>query len=346
MMKAAVVRRHGGPEALVYSDVPRPEPRHGEVLVRVSACAVNRLDVWVRLGRRGRHPIGIDLPRIPGADVCGVVEEIGDGVVTIPEPGARVILHPSVSCGHCMYCAQGRDNLCEDFATLGVLRDGGYAEFVSVPAVDLIPAPAHLDDAQAACLPLVNMTAWDMIVSCAGVQAGEWVLVQAAGSGVGSAAIQLAKALGARVIATASTEAKLQKAKELGADHVIDYTDGFAPQVMEITEGHGADVVVESVGSSVFVESMDALASGGRLTSCGATADARVAVDLHLIQGKRASFHFVVMGSRGDLRHALRVIETHHLEPALDRTVPLAEAPAAHAALEQRAQFGKIVLVP
>ena len=345
-MKAAVVREHGGPQVLTYTDVPRPAPHHGDVLVQVTACAVNRLDVWVRLGFRGRHPLAIELPRIPGADVCGVVAEIGDDVAAASAIGSRVILHPSVSCGRCLYCAQGRDNLCADFATLGVLRDGGYAEFVSVPAADVIPAPAHLDDAHAACLPLVTMTAWDMIVSRAELQPGEWVLVQAAGSGVGSAAIQLAKALGARVIATASTEAKLQKARELGADHVIDYSDGFAGEVAEITEGHGADVVVESVGSRVFEESIDALAMGGRLTSCGATEDARVSIDLHLIQGKRASFHFVVMGSRGDLREALRVIETHRLEPALDRTLTLAEAAAAHEALEQRAQFGKIALTP
>lgn len=345
-MMAVTFDQHGGPEVLRYAEAARPPVRADCVLVEVKACAVNHLDMWVRLGARGRHKLDVSLPHILGADVCGIVREVGEAVPQPPEIGARVLLHTSDSCGKCHYCAIGRDNLCEHFSTLGVHRDGGYAQYVSVPAIDVIPAPAHLSDAEVACLPLVSLTAWDMLVSRADLRAGEWVLVQAGGSGVGSAAIQLAKALGARVIATASTEAKLAKAIELGADHGIDYTDGFVSEVLEITEGTGVDVVVDSVGSSVFENSIEVLAPGGRLTSCGATADASVSIDLHAVQGRRVSFHFVVMGSRGDLREALRVIEAHGLHPALDRTLPLAEAAEAHRALEMRSQFGKIVLQP
>src|SRR3989441_12575501 len=219
-MKAVIFQQHGGPEVLQYTEVADPKTKANEVLIEVRACALNHLDVWVRNGLPG---IKIPLPHILGCDVAGVVREVGE-LVTWAKPGDEVMIHPGVSCGHCAECLAGRDNMCDEYDIIGYRRDGGYAELVAVPGVNVIPKPRSLSWEEAAALPLVTLTAWHMLVTRAHVQPGEDVLVHAAGSGVGSMGIQIAKLLGAHVIATASSDDKLAKARELGADETINYS--------------------------------------------------------------------------------------------------------------------------
>jgi len=232
-MKAAIFRQHGGPEVFEYADVPEPVLRANEVLVEVKACALNHLDIFVRNGLPG---IEIPLPHILGNDVAGVVREVGK-LVNWVKTGDEVMVQPGVSCGHCEACLSGQDNLCREYDIVGYRRDGGYAELVAAPGVNVIPKPAELSWEEAAALPLVTVTAWHMLVTRANVQPGEDVLVHAAGSGVGSIAIQIAKLRGARVITTASSDDKLAKARELGADQTINYTsDDWPKEVRRLTD--------------------------------------------------------------------------------------------------------------
>src|SRR6185503_635304 len=219
-MKATIFRQHGGPEVLEYTDVPDPSIRANEVLVEVKACALNHLDIFVRNGMPG---IEIPLPHILGSDIAGVVREVGE-LVTWAKAGDEVMVQPGVSCGHCAECLAGHDNMCDEYDIIGYRRDGGYAELLAVPGLNLIPKPKNLSWPEAAALPLVTLTAWHMLVARAKVQSGEVVLIHAAGSGVGSLGIQIAKLLGTRVIATASSDEKLLKARELGADETVNYT--------------------------------------------------------------------------------------------------------------------------
>jgi NADPH:quinone reductase-like Zn-dependent oxidoreductase len=248
-MKAVIFKQHGGPEVLEYADVPAPTIKANEVLVEVKACALNHLDVWARGGLPG---IEIPLPHILGNDIAGVVREVGH-LVSWVRSGDEVMLHPGVSCGHCDECLSGRDNLCRDYDILGYRRSGGYAELVAAPAVNVIPKPQNLSWEEAAALPLVTVTAWHMLVTRAAVQPGEDVLVHAAGSGVGSIGIQIAKLRGARVIATASSDEKLAKAKELGADEVVNYSkEDWPKEIKRLTNRRGVDVVFEHTGAETW----------------------------------------------------------------------------------------------
>src|SRR5437870_7099769 len=239
-MHAIIFSQHGGPEVLQVGEAPNPQIKANEVLVEMRACALHHLDVWVRGGLLG---IKIPLPHILGCDVAGVVREVGD-VVTWAKSGDEVMVQPGVSCGHCAECLAGRDNMCDEYDIIGYRRHGGYAELVTVPGVNVIPKPKALTWPEAAALPLVTLTAWHMLVTRAQLQPGEDVLVHAAGSGVGSLGIQIAKLRGAHVIATASSEEKLSKARELGANETIDYTSADWPkEVRRLTGGRGVDVV-------------------------------------------------------------------------------------------------------
>src|SRR5512132_941398 len=260
-MKAIIFEQHGGPEVLKLTEVPDPKIKANEVLVEVRACALNHLDVWVRNGLPG---IKIPLPHILGNDIAGVVREVGELVAWV-NVGDEVMLHPGVSCGHCPECLAGRDNMCDDYDIIGYRRDGGYAQLVAAPAVNVIPKPKNLSWPEAAALPLVTLTAWHMLVARAKVQPGEDVLVHAAGSGVGSLGIQIAKLRGARVITTASTDDKLAKARELGADVTINYTrDDWPKEVKRLTNGRGVDVVFEHTGAKTWPGSIVSLKKGGR----------------------------------------------------------------------------------
>jgi NADPH:quinone reductase-like Zn-dependent oxidoreductase len=340
-MKATIIRQHGGPDVLEYTDVPEPVIRANEVLVEVKACALNHLDIFVRAGLPG---IEIPLPHILGCDVAGVVRDVG-GLVTWVKPGDEVMVQPGVSCGHCEACLSGQDNLCREYDMIGYRRPGGYAEFVAVPGVNIIPKPSALSWEEAAALPLVTVTTWHMLVTRANVQPGEDVLVHAAGSGVGSIAIQIAKLRGARVITTASSDEKLTKARELGADETINYTrDDWPKEVRRLTDRKGVDVVVEHTGAATWPGSIAALKNNGRLVTCGATSGFDARTDLRQVFFRHLTLLGSFMGSKGELLEAMKFIAAGKIRAVVDRVLPLSDARQAHEAIEDRAQFGKIIL--
>jgi NADPH:quinone reductase-like Zn-dependent oxidoreductase len=342
-LKAAIFKQHGGPEVLEYADVPEPQIRANEVLVEVRGCALNHLDIFVRRGMPG---IEIPLPHILGCDVSGVVREVGE-LVTWVKPGDEVMVQPGVSCGHCEACLSGQDNLCREYDMIGYRRDGGYAELVAVPGVNLIPKPPQLSWEEAAALPLVTVTAWHMLVTRANVQPGENVLVHAAGSGVGSVAIQIAKLRGARVLTTASSDEKLAKARELGADVTLDYTkEDWPKEVRRLTDRKGVDVVVEHTGAATWPGSISSLKNNGRLVTCGATSGFDARTDLRQVFYRHLTLLGSFMGSKAELLEAMKFVRDGKIRGVVDRVLPLSEARLAHEAIEDRAQFGKIVLKP
>ena len=342
-MKAVYFERYGGPDVLTYGERPAPQPDAGEALIRVRACAVNRLDLWVRTGLPGLKP---EMPHVLGNDVVGEVVAVGAGVHHVRE-GEKTLVNPTLSCGTCAACAAGDDNLCRSYDVLGRRRNGGYAEFVAVPAVNCLPYPENLSWEQAAAVPLVFLTAWHMLVTRARVRAGEDVLVIGAGSGVGSAAVQIARLHGARVIATAGSAAKLALARSLGAHETIDHTkEDIGARTRSLTGKKGVEVVVEHVGGPVFEAAVAALARDGRLVTCGATIGGKVSLDVNLLFGRHLALLGSWMGRRSDLNDALRHLASGALKPVVDSVLPLAEARRAHERLEARQSFGKVVLVP
>jgi NADPH:quinone reductase-like Zn-dependent oxidoreductase len=342
-MKAVIFRQHGGPAVLESAEVPEPKTTANEVLVEVRACALNHLDIWVRSGLPN---VPIPLPHILGNDVAGVVREVGD-LVTWIEPGAEVMLQPGVSCGHCAACLRGQDNFCPEYDIIGYRRDGGYAELVAAPAVNVIPKPKNLEWSAAAALPLVTVTAWHMLVTRANVQPGEDVLIHAAGSGVGSIGIQIAKLRGARVITTAGSEEKLAKAKELGADEVINYSKaGWPKEVKRLTDRKGVDVVFEHTGAETWAGSIASLKTGGRLVTCGATSGFDARTDLRQIFYRQLTVLGSFMGAKAELLEAMKFVANGAIRAVVDQSLPLAEARRAHELIEERAQFGKVVLTP
>ncbi len=342
-MRAIGFHRHGGPEVLEMLEIATPTPKAREVRVRVKAVALNHLDVWVRQGWPG---LKLELPHVLGSDIAGVVDAVGAEISDLT-PGQEVLVNPGLSCGACERCLKGDDNLCRAYQIIGENCRGGYAEFVCVPRQNILPKPRALSFEQAACLPLTFLTAWTMLARRAQLQPGETVLIHAAGSGVGSAGVQIAKLLGARVIATASTDAKLARARELGADLTINYaTHDFAQEVKRLTERRLVDVVFEHTGSDTFEKSIACLPYGGRLVTCGATSGHDVKLDLRVLFYKRLSLLGSTMGSKGDLFRILQLVEAGRLSPVLDRTLPLEKAAEAHGLLENRQGFGNIVLLP
>jgi len=342
-MRASIFRNHGGPEVFEYVEVLDPRIRANEVLVEVKACALNHLDIFVRNGLPG---IEISLPHILGNDVAGVVREVGE-LVSWVKTGEEVMVHPGVSCGHCEACLSGVDNLCREYDIIGYRRDGGYAELVAVPGVNVFPKPTTLGWEEAAALPLVTVTAWHMLVTRAGVQPGENVLVHAAGSGVGSIAIQIAKLRGARVITTASSDEKLAKARELGADETINYTsEDWPKEVKRLTDRRGVEVVVEHTGSATWAGSISSLKNNGRLVTCGATSGYDAHTDLRQVFYRHLTILGSFMGSKAELLQAMRFVGDGKIRAVVDRVLPLSEARQAHELIENRAQFGKMVLRP
>lgn len=286
----------------------------------------------------------IPLPHIPGSDVAGEVARVGDGVTSV-KVGERVMLQPGISCGQCEKCLAGDDNLCKSYTILGELVDGGCAEYVKAPAMNCVPIPDGVSFEEAAAFPLVSLTAWHMLIARANLKPAETVLVLAAGSGVGSAAIQIAKASGAWVIATAGSDAKLAKARELGADEVINHsTQKIATEVKRLTARRGVDVVFEHVGEATWNESVRSLTPGGRLVTCGATAGFNGAIDLRYLFTRQISLLGSFMGSKADLLAAVEFLKRGLLKPVVDVVLPLEKCAEAHRRLEDREQFGKLVL--
>jgi NADPH:quinone reductase-like Zn-dependent oxidoreductase len=338
-VKAVRFHAHGGPEVLRYEDAPEPVPGPGQALVRVRACALNHLDLWQR---RGIARVSIPFPHISGADVAGDVVFTSDGEFA---PGRRVLLQPGLSCGRCPACLDGRDNDCPGYDVLGYQSEGGYAEYVAVPVQNLVAVPDAIGFAEAAAFPLTFLTAWHMLVTRARIRPGEDVLVLGAGSGVGQAAIQIGWLHGTRVFATAGTDAKLARARELGAYEGINHhTQDLPAEIRRLTDGRGVDVVIEHVGQATWERSVKCLARGGRLVTCGATTGHEGRLDLRFLFSRQLSLLGSYMGTKAELLRAAQFFFAGELRPVIDRTYPLADAAEAHRRLEAGDQFGKIVL--
>jgi NADPH:quinone reductase-like Zn-dependent oxidoreductase len=340
-MKAVVMRRFGGTEVLEAAEIDRPRPGDDEVLVRLSAAALNHLDLWTR---QGTATPPLTFPHILGNEGAGEVAEAGRGVTGLAV-GQRVIVAPGVSCGRCEQCASGWDSLCDEFRLIGLHRPGCYAEYVSAPASAVHPVSERLSAVEWSAVPLTGLTAWHMLVTRGRVAAGETVLIHAAGSGVSTMGIQIAKLYGARVIATAGSDEKLALARQLGADAAVTSAAGqFAPQVLDLTAGRGADLVLDHVGQAVWTETLKCLAKGGRVVNCGATSGPELAVDLRTFYRRQYALLGCFLGGRAELARVLRLVEMGRLRPVIDRTFPLAAAADAQRRMEARQQFGKIVL--
>jgi NADPH:quinone reductase-like Zn-dependent oxidoreductase len=338
-VKAAVIERHGGPEVIEVREWPDPKPGPGEIVVRVRACALNHRDIWVRRGLRDTR-----LPHILGSDVSGEVVSSpgGRGDLAV---GTRVVLKPTLACGRCEFCAAGRDNACVALRILGGAVDGGYAELISVPRANAFPLPPPLSFVEAAAVPVVFLTAWHMLVTRAVLRPGETVLVVGGAGGVGSAAIQVARAHGARVFATAGSAPKRERARGLGAEQVIDHHEtSIAGEVRRLTDGRGVDVVFDHVGAATWAESLGALARGGRLVVCGNTTGNDVVLPLLEFYRQNQTIHGASVGTAGEFGAVLRAFATRLFRPVVDAVLPLSAAAEAHRKLERGDHFGKIVL--
>jgi NADPH:quinone reductase-like Zn-dependent oxidoreductase len=330
-MKAMVLREHGGPDVIKLEQIPVPEAGPGQVRVRIRAVALNHLDIWVR---RGGPAFKLEYPHRLGSDIVGELDN-----------GTKVVVQPGLSCGKCAACLGGHDNLCRWYRILGENAQGGYAEYIVVPEANIAPYPERLTWVQAAASILTNLTAWQMLVHKGQVAPGDTVLVQGAGSGIGVAAIQIAKLFGARVIATASTDDKLARAKALGADEVVNYTTGdFVAECRRLTDKRGVDIVIEHVGGEVFEKSIKAVRNGGRIVTCGATAGFHPAIDLRHIFFRQVEVLGSTMASKADLLAVLGHVAAGKINPVVHEVLPLERAADAHRLLEERRAFGKVVL--
>lgn len=331
-MRAVVLKSFGGVDNLELRTVPDPIPGPGEALLRVRACALNHLDLWIREGLPGSK---VRTPHILGSDVAGEAE------------GRRVAVHPGLCCGACPACAEGREPDCPSYGIIGAYggTPGGYAEGLAVKAEHLLDIPEGMTFEEAASLPLTLLTAWRMLKSLGQVRAGQTVLIVGAGAGVAVAGIQIAKALGASVIATTTDAGKLERAKALGADHVLLAPPAdLAKETRKLTGGRMADVVFEHVGPALFMDALKCLRPSGRLVTCGATSGPKVELDMRYVFSRQLRILGSRMGSLAEMREAWKLVQDGRVKAVVDKVFPLAEAAAAHARLESRGQFGKVVL--
>lgn len=347
-MKAVAFSEQGEVDVLKYQEVELPTLGPGEILVKVKACAVNYLDIHAR---RDRPEIKQKLeetgtPHILGSDIAGEIVEIS-GEHPDLAIGNHVLLAPCIPCGVCSDCVNGYENLCDTQQLLGFQTDGGYAEFVKAPAENAIWIVSALPFVEAAALPIAYLTAWHMLVTRAQLRAGEDVLILGAGGSVGSAGLQIAKFVGARIFATASTDEKLARAREFGADVTINYTDiDFSEVILEETNGRGVDVVLEHVGAATWEKSISSLAKNGRLVSCGVTTGNIGQINIRKMYQKQLTIMGSALGTAKELRKLVRLAELGLLVPIIDRTLPLEHAAEAHQLLESRKNFGKVCLLP
>lgn len=340
-MKAIFFNHHGGPDVLQWGEFPTPTPGPTEVVVKVKACALNHLDIWVRMGIPG---ITVPLPHILGADVAGVIDVVGSDVKTWT-PGQKVLVAPGISCGDCAHCQADNDHLCDTFDILGQQSNGGYAEYVKVPAANLLPFPENLCFEEAASIPLVFLTAWHMLVTNGNIQKNQTVLIHAGGSGVGIAAIQIAKLKGAHVITTVGSPEKGKRANALGANEVIQYREtDFQQEVMRITNNRGVDLAVDHIGQETFEKSLNSIAKGGKLLTCGATSGRQIQFDLRTLFGRNITIHGSRMGKKKGLQDVMEHVQAGRLKPIIDSVYALKDAAQAHKRMEERKNFGKIIL--
>ena len=340
-MKAAIFHEYGGPEVVRIEEVERPEPGWGEVVVEVKAAAVNHLDLWVRRGL----PIETTMPHIGGSDIAGVVAELGPGVEGV-EVGERVVVNPSLWCGRCEWCHAGEESMCVRFRLLGEHTQGGFAEYVAVPASNLYPIPEDYPFEKAAAVPLVFQTAWRGLITQGRLRAGMDVLVTGASGGAATAAIQIAKHAGARVFAVTTGE-NVERVRALGADVVFDRTAvDYSAELWKATGKRGVDVIFDSVGEATFAQNLRSLARGGRLVVYGATTGPQGAIDLRNLFWKQFEVIGTTMASRSEFETAMKLVFRGELKPVIDVVWPLDRARDAHERLERGEQFGKVVLVP
>ena len=342
-MKAAFFKEHGGSDKIIYDDYKDPSPDADDVVVRVKACALNHVDMLLL---DGRYPPPEGLPHVNGCEVTGIVERLGDRVKGLTQ-GQRVIIFPGFSCGTCEYCLRGERTVCMRYGYLGAARDGGYAELVKAPAANILPLPESISFEQGAAVPLAMLTSWHALVAQANVRAGQTVLVQAAGSGVGSAAIQIARLCGARVITTVGSDDKIEFAKALGADKVVNYrTQDFVEEAKKWSNKRGVDVVVEHIGGETFEKSVYALTRLGTLVTIGSHDTHWGRVDLRHMYSKNLRIVGTNLGSILELKTVLDHVVEGKLKPVIDRTFPLKDARAAVQHVLDRKNKGKVLLVP
>lgn len=340
-MKAVVFHDFGGIDKLQYETIAEPQIHDAQALVRVRACSLNHLDIWARSGTRSEM---IPMPHISGSDIAGELAQVGNNVRN-HQNGEKVLVAPGISCHICNYCANGWDSLCEQYKIIGYETQGGYAEYVAVPAENILPIPNRLSFEEASSIPLVFLTAWHMLLTRARLAPGETVLVWGAGSGVGSAAIQVSKLLGSKVIATAGDDQKLEKARKLGADWTVNHhTHDVPSEVKRVTNGRKADVVFDHVGQATWEKSMRSMAPGGRLVNCGVTSGGKTEIDIRHVFVKQFSLLGSYMGGRGELLKVLSLFEEGRLKPVVDSVFPLENAARAQERMEKSQHFGKIVL--
>jgi NADPH2:quinone reductase len=341
-MKAVYYEEHGDTDVLQYGEQPDPEYGRDEVCIDVKAGGLNHLDVWTRRGM----PSPGAFPHIPGSDAAGVVTEVGEDVTRF-EPGDRVAVSPATSCGKCEFCRDGDSSLCESFALIGEHMGGVHSELAAVPEENLVPVPDHVDFVTAASAPLVFQTAWRMMVTRAEVDQSDSVLVLGASGGVGHAALQMAVNAGAEVYATASSEEKLEYARELGAHHTVNYeTEDFADWIRSETDGRGVDVVVDHVGDATWGQSIKSCAKGGRIVTCGATSGPKAETNLASVFWKQLTILGSTMGTEGEIDDALAKVWDGTFESRIRAVLPMSETARAHEMLQDREGFGTVVVVP
>ena len=341
-MHAIRIHQHGGSEQLRYEKIPEPKiSSPGEVIVKLKAAALNHIDIWTRLGVTG---MAIPMPHILGADGAGIVAEVGTDVKGV-STGDKVCLYPFIGCGECEFCLTGRDFMCIHVRSLGERLDGTYADYVKLPAENCFAVPEEFTFGEAAAFPLVFITVWRMLIINAQLQPGESLLIIGIGGGVASASLQVAKQIGARVIVTSGTDEKLERAKQLGADHGINHRkQNFVAEVDTLTDHRGIDVVLDCVAGEIWRKSLAVLARGGRLVTCGATAGGQPIDDLSAIYSKHLKIYGSTLGSRQEFRQVLSFLQVSRIRPIIDRQFPLDDAAAAQQRMEESRQFGKIIL--
>lgn len=342
-MRAAIFRRHGGPEVVEVDEVPDPEVGPESVLIAVRAAAMNHLDLWARRGLPG---LELDFPHIGGSDMAGTVARVGAEVEGL-EAGTRVLVNPSLWCGECEWCLKGEESLCESYSIIGEHRDGGFAEYASVPAKNVLPIPDDLSFEEAAAVPLVYQTAWRGLMVRGRLQSGETALITGASGGVSTAAIQIAADAGAQVFAVTSGSENLKRAQALGAELAFDREKSdFSKEIWKATEKRGVDLAFDSVGEAVWPDLIRSLARNGRLVTYGATTGPNGAVNIRLAFWKQLQIIGSTMASRAEFEEVMSLVFAKRLKPVIDVVWPLERARDAHERLEAGEQFGKIVLTP
>jgi NADPH:quinone reductase-like Zn-dependent oxidoreductase len=343
-MKAAVIYENGDLDQIKVDDVPEPELEEGEVLIEVKAAALNHLDIWVRKGRPG---LKLPSPHILGSDACGIVKK-GSKDLKHVKNGDRVLINPGVWCGACEYCLRGEQNICPGYGIIGMARPGTFAKQVTVPSENVYPVPEHLNDSEAAALPLDHLTAWRMLMSRAKLLPGETVLIHGIGGGAALAGMQIAKLAGARVLATSSSNEKLKKAGDLGADEGINYNESkdVGKEAREWTNGRGFDVIFDSVGGATWEANFKAIRRGGRIVHCGVTGGAEAQVNISALYWNQVSVLGSTMGSQEEFRQMLNAVEANGIRPLVDSVTPLGKIKQCMERMEKGEQFGKIVVTP